>query len=121
MAVSNSEVRIHTPMKRLGFLLFLAASLALPGAGSSQTATAPEPSRKDRIAALPAEERKWLTEYVAPIILPDEEALFLKLTEPQQRERFKDAFWKRREKEGLEYPMGPGYRRLYEELRQLAD
>ncbi|HZI66924.1 MAG TPA: VWA domain-containing protein [Thermoanaerobaculia bacterium] len=108
-------------MKRLGFLLFLAASLALPGAGSSQNATAPEPSKKERLAALPAEERKWLTEFVAPIIQPEEQKLFLKLTEPHQREIFKEAFWARREQDGLERPMGPGFRQRYEELRQLAD
>ncbi|MDQ5858496.1 MAG: GWxTD domain-containing protein, partial [Acidobacteriota bacterium] len=108
-------------MKRLGSFLFLAASLALPGAGSSQNAAAPEPSRKERIAALPAEERKWLEEFVAPIIQPEEEKLFLRLTEPHQREIFKEAFWARREREGLERPMGPGFRHRYEELRQLAD
>ena len=77
-------------MKRSVVFLFLAASLLLPGAGSG--GTAPEPSRKDRIAALPEDDRKWLTEFVAPIILPAEEALFLKLTEPYQREIFKDEF-----------------------------
>lgn len=121
MAVPNSEVRIHTPMKRLGSLLFLAASLALPGAGSSQNAAAPEPSRKERIAALPEDERKWLTEFVAPIIQPDEEKLYLRLTEPHQREIFKEAFWARREQQGLAPPMGLGYRHRYAELRQLAD
>ncbi len=106
-------------MKRAGFFLFLAASLLLPGAGSGQPA--PEPSRKERIAALPPEERQWLTEFVAPIIQPEEEVLFLRLTEPHQREVFKRAFWTRREKEGLELPMGPGYKDRYEELRRLAD
>lgn len=121
MAVPNSGVSIHTPMKRLGSFLFLAASLALPGAGSSQNAAAPEPTRKERLAALPDEERKWLTEFVAPIVMPEEEELFLKLTEPQQRERFKEAFWQRREKEALEAPLGPGYRERYDDLRELAD
>lgn len=121
MAVPQSEVRIHTPMKRFGPLLFLAASLALPGAGSSQSAAPPEPSRKERLAALPEDERKWLTEFVAPIIQPEEEKLFLKLTEPHQREIFKEAFWARREQPNLPPPMGLGYRHRYPELRQLAD
>jgi Ca-activated chloride channel family protein len=121
MAVPEAEVRIHTPMKRLGTFLFLAASLALPGAGSSQNAAAPEPSKKERIAALPEDDRKWLTEYVAPIIQPEEEKLFLKLTEPHQREIFKEAFWARREQQNLPPPMGLGYRHRYEELRRLAD
>ncbi len=121
MAVPNSGVRIHKPMKRLGSFLFLALSLALPGAGSSQNASAPEPSRKERIATLPEDERKWLTEFVAPIIQPEEAELFLKLTEPQQRERFKEAFWQRREKVGLESPLGPDYRNRYAGLRELAE
>ena len=82
---------------------------------------APEPSRKDRLAALPEEERKWLEEFVAPIILPEEQKLFLVLTEPHQREIFKEEFWKRREKTDLPAPLGPGYRHRYEELRRLAD
>jgi len=106
-------------MKRSGFFLFLAASLLLHGAGSGQSA--PEPSKKERLAALPSEERRWLTEQVAPIIQPEEEALYLQLTEPHQREIFKEAFWARREKAGLEAPLGPGYRQRYEELRRLAD
>jgi Ca-activated chloride channel family protein len=106
-------------MKRSVFLLFLAASLLLPGAGSGQSA--PEPSRKEHLAALPEDDRKWLTEFVAPIILPAEEALFLKLTEPHQREIFKEEFWKRREKDTLALPMGPGYRQRYEDLRRAAD
>jgi Ca-activated chloride channel family protein len=107
-------------MKRAAFFLFLVSSFLVPGAGSGQSA-AHEPSRKERIAALPEEERQWLTDSVAPIILPEEERLFLKLAEPHQREIFKEAFWARREREGLEFPMGPGYRRRYEERRRAAD
>jgi GWxTD domain-containing protein len=106
-------------MKRAAVLAFLAASFLLPGAGAA--GTAPEPSRKDRIAALPEEERKWLTEFVAPIIQPEEEALYLQLTEPHQREIFKEAFWARREKANLVPPLGPGFRYRYQEVRELAD
>ncbi|HEY3170120.1 MAG TPA: GWxTD domain-containing protein [Thermoanaerobaculia bacterium] len=107
-------------MRRAALFLFLTASFLLPGAGSGQSA-APEPSRKDRIAALPADERRWLTEFVAPIIQPEEEELYLKLTEPHQRETFKQAFWARRERSDLAPPLGPGYRQRYEELRRAAD
>jgi GWxTD domain-containing protein len=79
------------------------------------------PSRTERLAALPEEERAWLTEFVAPIILPDEEKLFLELTEQYQRDEFKQDFWQRREQPGLALPLGPGYRERYEELRRLAD
>jgi Ca-activated chloride channel homolog len=122
-------------MRRSVFPLFLAALLLLPGVGSSQNAREPtnataqtppgppakEPSTKERLAALPEDDRKWLTEFVAPIIQPEEEALFLKLAEPHQRESFREAFWARREKTGLPFPLGPGYRQRYEELRHLAD
>ncbi|MEP6471360.1 MAG: VWA domain-containing protein, partial [Acidobacteriota bacterium] len=59
--------------------------------------------------------------FVAPIIQPEEVAIFLKLTEPHQRETFKEAFWARREKPSLKAPLGPRYRDRYEELRRLAD
>ncbi len=105
-------------MRRSVFPLFLAALLLLPGAGSSQNAR--EPTKKERIAALSEDDRKWLTEFVAPLILPEEEKLFLELTDPHQRELFKEEFWKRREKDGLASPMGPGYRQRYEHFRDLA-
>ena len=100
------------------FALGLAALLLLLGSVFAQPAA---PGRKERLAALPEEERKWLTEVVAPIILPEEEKLFLELTEPHQREIFKEEFWKRRERENLPAPLGPGYRYRYEELKRLAD
>jgi Ca-activated chloride channel family protein len=103
-------------MKRAALFLFLVGSFLLPGTGA-----AAEPSRKERLAALPEDDRKWLTEFVAPIIQPDEETLFLELTEPHQREIFKEAFWARREKATLAMPLGPGYRRRYEELREAVD
>ena len=78
-------------------------------------------SDADRLRALPEEDRTWLTQYVAPIILPEEKSVFLKLTEPRQREVFKEEFWKRRERDGLTPPLGPGYRGRYEDLRRLAE
>ena len=83
----------------------------------------PELSAKERAArlkALPEEDRKWVEEYVAPIILPDEKNLFLQLTEPHQREIFREEFWKRREQPGLPEPLGPGYRNRYEGFREAA-
>ena len=117
-------------------LSFTAMGLLIAGMGSAQTPPpAPAPaapaapqvkpaaplSKKAALEAMPDEERKWLTEYVAPIIMPEEEKLFLQLTDPHQREIFKQEFWERRERVGLNPPMGPGYRQRYEELRQLAD
>ena len=83
--------------------------------------SSPQPSKAERIKALPEEERKWLTEFVAPIILPDEETVFLDLAQPYQREEFKRDFWERRERPDLPQPLGPGYQMRYEEMRRLAD
>jgi Ca-activated chloride channel family protein len=106
-----------------------APAVATPTSTQTQTQGAPvpavkavkAPSKSELMKALPDEERQWLTEFVAPIILPDEEKLFLELTEPHQREIFKDEFWQRRERPNLNPPLGPGYRQRYEELRTLAD
>jgi GWxTD domain-containing protein len=78
------------------------------------------PSEKERIKSLPPEERQWLTEFVAPIITPEEKQILLTLTEPYQRDGFRRSFWERREREGLIAPLGPGYRDRYEELWKLA-
>ena len=72
-----------------------------------------------RLKALPEEERKWVEEYVAPIILPEERNLFLQL-EVHQYEGFKKDFWARREQPGLPLPLGPGYRNRYDSYRDLA-
>jgi hypothetical protein len=58
-------------MVRTASLALVASLLALPGAASD----APRPEftaaqRAQRLQALPEEDRKWLEEYVAPIILP---------------------------------------------------
>lgn len=79
------------------------------------------PGKKERLAALSDEERAWVTEFVAPIIWPEEEKLFLELTRPHEREIFKEDFWARRERPGLVAPLGPGYRMRYADLRRLAD
>src|SRR5207249_2123055 len=101
--------------------LFVAASLFLFGAARAQTVPGLTKKQKtEKIKAPPDEERKWLTDYVAPIILPDEENLFLQLTTPYQREMFKAEFWKRREQPGQPPPFGPGYHVRYEHFRDVA-
>jgi Ca-activated chloride channel homolog len=95
---------------------------ALPAAKASvQDAKPPKPTtEKEKIAALPDEQRQWL-EFVAPIILPEEKKAFLELTQAHEWEAFQNEFWKRRERPDQKPPLGPGYRYRYEELRRLAD
>src|SRR6266542_1727878 len=101
--------------------LFVAVSLVLSGTAIGQTTPRlTSKQKKERIKALPDEERKWLTEYVEPIILPEEENLFLQLTQPHQWEMFKADFCKRRELSGLPSPYGPGYQLRYEHFRDVA-
>jgi len=97
--------------------LFLSVAAAHFGA----VTPAGPPTDADRIKTLPDEERQWLTEFIAPILLPEEKKIFLDLTEPYQREAFKLDFWARREKPDLPRPLGPGYRDRYEELWKLAE
>lgn len=101
---------------RTRLLLFgccLALGVAFAGAA--------ELSRQQRAAALSDNDRVWLTVYVSPIILPEEEKVFFQLTDAAQREGFKEDFWQRREKPGLPPPFGPGYRDRYRDLRQIID
>ena len=81
----------------------------------------PTPGTRQRIAALPEADREWLEFLVAPIILPAEKKAYLELTEPHEREAFREQFWKRRERDGQLYPLGPGYRYRYADLRQLVE
>src|SRR5580765_7729787 len=98
-------------------LAALAAGPMPPKAGS----TPGDPREKDLIAALPDEDRRWLVEFVAPIILPEEKKAYLELTETYQRNDFREKFWERRELPDLPWILGPGYRYRYRELRELAD
>ncbi len=105
-------------------LVFLLSTASFQTPARGQTSS-PVPKltarqRAERIRELPEEERRWLADYVAPIILADERDLFLQLPEPYQREAFKADFWKRRERDGLPPPFGPGYQQRYEHLRQIA-
>jgi len=118
-------VRSRAPHPLLLAALLLAATVPGLAAAPDQEAAspgkaAPALSEKQRLAALPEEERQWL-DFVAPIILDREKKAFLELTEPYEREAFKQEFWKRRERDNLQPPLGPGYRSRYEELRRLAD
>ncbi len=103
-------------------IVFLAGTAFVLLAPRPGPAAKPRPPREsERIKALPEEERQWLTEFVAPIILDEEKKAFLDLEAPYQREVFKREFWERRELPDLPSPLGSGYRFRYEELRQLAD
>ncbi|HEY7369298.1 MAG TPA: VWA domain-containing protein, partial [Thermoanaerobaculia bacterium] len=99
----------------------LAVQTTVQKAANPTGSPLPLPTAPKSVKDLPEADRQWLEEYVAPIITKEERELFLTLTEPHQREMFKEEFWKRRERDGLPAPMGPFYRRRYEELRRLAD
>ena len=101
-------------------LVFLVASARSQPAPKAAAAKKP-PSESARIKDLPDEERQWLTEFVAVIILDDEKKTFLDLAASYQREVFKEDFWQRREQPGLPIPLGPGYRYRYQELWELAN
>ena len=91
-----------------------------PAPPAKPVASAKPLSEKERLNALPEDDKKWL-DFVAPILLPAERKAFLELPEQHEREAFKEEFWKRRERDGSSPPLGPGYRRRYEELRELVD
>ena len=101
--------------------VLLAIAILAAGAANSGVPVLSKKDLAERIRLLPDEERRWLEEVVRPIILPDEENLFLLLSQEHEREIFKEEFWKRREKTGLLYPLGPGYRTRYLNLLRLAD
>jgi Ca-activated chloride channel family protein len=109
-------------MKARTLSLFVVAALIATGDIAAARGI-PQLSAKERAAkiqTLPADERNWLEDYVAPIILEDEKNLFLQLTEPHQFVTFREEFWQRREQPGLPDPLGPGYRNRYESFRQAA-
>ena len=88
-------------MKRYmgGRSLALIALVALVETGWSQQPT-PPPKESDR--ALVQEEtqdyfRKWLEQDVVYIITEEEEDVFLRLTNDDERERFIEQFWRRRD------------------------
>ncbi len=56
----------------------------------------PAQSDNERIAKLPPQHRKWLTEEVVYIITKVEKEVFLQLGSDQERETFISAFWKQR-------------------------
>ena len=104
--------------------IFFSVTLGLSATGPKlpkKDAVASDPREKELIAALPDEDRRWLVEFVAPIILPEERKAYLELTETYQRNDFREQFWQRRELPELPWILGPGYRYRYRELRELAD
>jgi GWxTD domain-containing protein len=106
---------------KTGFAFLIAASLLLSGTAIGQAPPKlTSKQKKEKLQALPDEEQKWLSEFVQPIITPEEENLFLLLDQPYQREMFKTEFWKRRELPNLSPPYGPGYQIRYAHLRDIA-
>ena len=57
-------------MKARVFSLFLLAALAVSVALATPGTQLSKSDRAARLKALPEEDRKWLEDYVAPIILP---------------------------------------------------
>jgi len=98
-------------------LVFLLARTAGPQAS---VANLSKKEQAERTAMLPEDDRRWL-EFVEPIVRSEERNFFLLLTEPHQREIFREEFWKRREKPELPPPMGVGFRHRYEELLRRAN
>jgi Ca-activated chloride channel family protein len=99
----------------------LAVQTTVQKASAQATSPLPLPQPPKSVKDLPEADRQWLEEYVAPILMKEERDFFMTLAEPHQRETFREEFWKRREREGLPYPMGPRYRERYAELRRIAD
>jgi GWxTD domain-containing protein len=106
-----AETSVNRTLAGALFLFLLAGNAgpqaSLPSLSKSEQA--------DRIRLLPDDDRTWF-DFVEPIILPSERNFFLLLSEPHQREIFREEFWKRREKPNLPPPLGVGYRHRYEEL-----
>jgi GWxTD domain-containing protein len=113
----KSAVRLALSALLLGLGAFARPASTPP----KKAAPAGDPREAALIAALPDEDRRWLTEFVAPIILPEERKAYLELTETYQRDDFREQFWQRRELPELPFILGPGYRYRYRELRELAD
>jgi GWxTD domain-containing protein len=119
-APAKSKISAETSVNRVlagAVFVFLLAGNAGP------QASVPNLSKKEqaeRNASLPDDDRRWL-EFVEPIMLDSERNFFLLLTEPHQREIFREEFWKRREKPNLPPPRGAGYCHRYEELLRAAN
>jgi GWxTD domain-containing protein len=105
---------------RAACVLALAAFAGGVAPSPKKAASAP-PREADLIAALPEDDRLWLTEFAAPILRPEERKAYLELTETYQRDDFREKFWQRRELPELPPPLGPGYRHRYRELREIVD
>ncbi|HLE22138.1 MAG TPA: GWxTD domain-containing protein, partial [Vicinamibacteria bacterium] len=72
----------------LSFLLILSFHSGSPPAGSAQD---------DPVERLSPQHRKWLEEEVVYIILDREREVFLSLQTVEERERFMEAFWRKRD------------------------
>ena len=114
-------MRLHLSLTRLLFSTLVGILTVVVSAPGLSVPKLSKKERAERIRQLPEEERHWLEEVARPIILSEEENLFLLLTQAHERAIFKEEFWKRRERDGLGFPLGPGYRIRYQELLRLAD
>src|SRR5207237_8020419 len=103
-------------MKARAAVLLAASFLSVAAIRSGGGFPAVPPTDEDRIKALSDEERHWLTEFVAPILLPEEKRIFLDLTEQYQREAFKLDFWARSEGWDLAQALGTGHADRVREL-----
>lgn len=84
-----------------GFLFFLLAFVLSVVAATGSLSGAP-PERQEDSRALKQEESenyygKWLNEDVVYIITPEERGVFEKLSTPEEKERFIEQFWLRRD------------------------
>lgn len=79
------------------------------------------PDRSTATSPLSKEERDWVEEVVAPLVTPEEKKIYLSLAAPYQRTAFREEFWRIRSKEGLKPPLGPDFKRRYEERLEAAN
>ncbi len=84
------------PHLRVIPLWLLAALLAAGGANCFESLQARGPFAQQREES-DSYYQKWLEEDVLYIITPDERAVFLKLTTNEERDRFIEEFWRRRD------------------------
>lgn len=88
---------INSPMTLRRYRSVLVLAVVLVAATAASGAAQEELSEKDRIAALPEHWRTWFVEEVPYLITDREKRVFLTLTSEQQRNAFRDAFWRKRD------------------------